>query len=272
MATVSFYPAHHITTGEGGCVLINRGKLVRSVESFRDWGRDCWCATGKANTCGKRFGWCLGELPPSYDHKYIYSHVGYNLKATDMQAAIGVAQLKKLPQFTAARKRNWTLLRQGLEPYSDYLHLPEPAPDSDPSWFGFLITVRADAPFTRTELQRYLEEHHIGTRLLFAGNLARQPAYRDVPYRVADTLARTDVAMSSTFWIGVYPGITEEMIDYVLETFDAFIRYGGRDGIASGASRRFDPARWPGRQPPRTDDRGDDLPDQIQQLDRLPLA
>jgi CDP-6-deoxy-D-xylo-4-hexulose-3-dehydrase len=268
MATASFYPAHHITMGEGGCVLINRGRLMRPVESFRDWGRDCWCAPGKANTCRKRFGWQLGRLPESYDHKYIYSHVGYNLKATDMQAAVGIAQLKKLAQFTAARRRNWALLREGLEPYSEYLALPQAAPHSNPSWFGFLITVRPDAPFTRTELQRYLENHQVGTRLLFAGNLARQPAYADVSYRIAGDLRCTDVAMSSSFWIGVYPGITDEMVGYVLDTFDTFIRRAGRGGEVPLASRRFDPARWPGREPPDARE----LPDPSHALDRVPLA
>jgi CDP-6-deoxy-D-xylo-4-hexulose-3-dehydrase len=268
MATVSFYPAHHITMGEGGCVLINRGKLMRPVESFRDWGRDCWCGPGKANTCGKRFGWQLGQLPESYDHKYIYSHVGYNLKATDMQAAVGIAQLKKLPEFTAARKRNWAMLREGLEPYSDYFLLPQAAPHADPSWFGFLITVRPDAPFTRADLQRYLENNQVGTRLLFAGNLARQPAYQNVRYRIAGDLARTDVAMDSTLWIGVYPGITNEMVEYVLDTFDAFIRHAGRPGVAPAASRQVEPARWPGTEPPVDGE----LPNPSEALDRLPLV
>jgi CDP-6-deoxy-D-xylo-4-hexulose-3-dehydrase len=248
LATVSFYPAHHITMGEGGCVIVNRAKLRRPVESFRDWGRDCWCATGTANTCGKRFNWTLGELPCGYDHKYIYSHVGYNLKLTDMQAAIGVAQLKKLAGFTAARKRNWQLLHEGLAQFSDYLLLPAPAPHSDPSWFGFLLTVRPDAPFTRTDLQRYLEEHSIGTRLLFAGNLVRQPAYADVRYRIAGDLVRTDLAMHSTFWVGVYPGLTEPMIEYVVDTFARFFA-----GVRSGTHRRgsvaarVDPTTWPAR-------------------------
>ena len=246
VATVSFYPAHHITMGEGGCVLVNRGKLKRPVESFRDWGRDCWCATGKANTCQRRFDWQLGDLPYGYDHKYVYSHVGYNLKATDLQAAIGVAQLKKLPQFTALRKRNWGLLREGLERHSHYLALPQAAPDADPSWFGFVITVRPDAPFSRVELQRYLEERGVGTRLLFAGNLLRQPAYRDIEHRVVGELANTDVAMNQTFWVGVYPGLTEEMIEYVIDTFDRFFAQPG-----NGARRAaVDPEQWAGGQAP----------------------
>ncbi len=181
LATLSFYPAHHITMGEGGAVMTNSPQLRVLVESFRDWGRDCWCAPGKDNTCGKRFDWQLGELPCGYDHKYIYSHIGYNLKATDMQAAVGVAQLKKLPGFIEARKRNWKTLRAALAPYEEFLILPEPTPQSDPSWFGFVITVRPDAPFSRTEITRHLEDHKIATRLLFAGDLTRQPAYQGNP-------------------------------------------------------------------------------------------
>jgi CDP-6-deoxy-D-xylo-4-hexulose-3-dehydrase len=223
LATVSFYPAHHITMGEGGCVLTNSPKLKTLVESFRDWGRDCWCAPGKENTCGKRFEWQLGELPYGYDHKYIYSHIGYNLKLTDMQAAVGVAQLKKLPQFIEARKRNWKLLYEGLKPLEEFLILPQPTPGSDPSWFGFAITVRPEAPFTRNDLVRYLENRKIATRLLFGGNLIRQPAYQDVPYRVVAELKNTDVVMNHTFWIGVYPGLTEQMIAYVIETVTTFV-------------------------------------------------
>jgi len=223
LATVSFYPAHHITMGEGGCVLTNSPKLKTLVESFRDWGRDCWCAPGKENTCGKRFEWQLGELPYGYDHKYIYSHIGYNLKLTDMQAAVGVAQLKKLPQFIEARKRNWKLLYEGLKPLEEFLILPQPTPGSDPSWFGFAITVRPEAPFTRNDLVRYLENRKIATRLLFGGNLIRQPAYQDVPRRVVGELKNTDVVMNHTFWVGVYPGLTEQMIAYVIETVTTFV-------------------------------------------------
>jgi CDP-6-deoxy-D-xylo-4-hexulose-3-dehydrase len=224
LATVSFYPAHHITTGEGGMVLTNSPRLKKLVESFRDWGRDCWCAPGVSNTCGKRFEWQLGELPYGYDHKYIYSHVGYNLKMTDMQAAAGLAQLKKLPEFIQIRKRNWQYLHDGLRPYSQFLMLPQPTPHSDPSWFGFLLTVRPEAPFSRNELIQHLEDNKIATRLLFGGNLTRQPAYQNVRYRVVGELTNTDVVMNQTFWIGVYPGLTLPMLDYVIETFAAFFR------------------------------------------------
>ena len=223
LATVSFYPAHHITMGEGGCVLTNSPKLKTLVESFRDWGRDCWCDPGRENTCGKRFEWQLGELPYGYDHKYIYSHIGYNLKLTDMQAAVGVAQLKKLPQFIEARKHNWQLLYEGLKPLEEFLILPQPTPGSDPSWFGFAITVRPEAPFTRNDLVRYLENRKIATRLLFGGNLIRQPAYQDVPYRVVGKLKNTDFVMNHTFWVGVYPGLTEQMIAYIAETMTTFV-------------------------------------------------
>jgi CDP-6-deoxy-D-xylo-4-hexulose-3-dehydrase len=210
--------------GEGGCVLTRHAPLKKLIESFRDWGRDCWCAPGVANTCGKRFEWQLGELPCGYDHKYIYSHVGYNLKMTDMQAAVGVAQLEKLPHFTAVRKRNWQQLYDGLKSFAEFLILPQATPKSDPSWFGFLLTVRPGAPFGRNEIIRYLEERQIATRLLFSGNLTRQPAYQGVNYRVVGALTNTDVVMNQTFWIGVYPKLTPAMIDYVLETFAAFFR------------------------------------------------
>ncbi len=232
LATVSFYPAHHITLGEGGAVLTNKPLLKTLIESFRDWGRDCWCEPGKDNTCGKRFEWQLGELPYGYDHKYTYSHIGYNLKLTDMQAAVGVAQLKKLPGFIVARRQNFARLHAGLQPLQEFLILPEATPNSDPSWFGFPITVREDAPFTRSELVQYLEEHKIGTRLLFAGNLLRQPAYRDIEHRVIGDLAQADQIMNGTFWIGVYPGITPAMIDYVIETFTDFIRQPGHTGAS----------------------------------------
>jgi CDP-4-dehydro-6-deoxyglucose reductase, E1 len=223
VATLSFYPAHHITMGEGGAVMTNSPQLRVLVESFRDWGRDCWCAPGKDNTCGKRFDWQLGELPCGYDHKYVYSHIGYNLKATDMQAAIGVAQLKKLPGFIAARKRNWKTLRSALAPYEEFLILPEPTPESDPSWFGFAITVRPDAPFSRAEITRHLEDNKIATRLLFGGDLTRQPAYKEIPHRVVGDLTNTERIVSNTFWIGVYPGLTGAMLDYVVGHFEQFI-------------------------------------------------
>jgi CDP-6-deoxy-D-xylo-4-hexulose-3-dehydrase len=223
LATLSFYPAHHITMGEGGAVLTSQPKLKTVVESCSDWGRDCWCAPGKADTCGKRFDWQLGELPAGYDHKYIYSHIGYNLKATDMQAAVGVSQLAKLPRFIEARRRNWTRLRAGLVDASEFLLLPEATPHSEPSWFGFAVTVREDAPFTRRALIQHLEERRIGTRLLFGGNLLRQPAYRDIRHRVVGELVNTDVVMNQTFWCGVYPGITDVMVDYVAESIREFV-------------------------------------------------
>ncbi|MEZ4593138.1 MAG: lipopolysaccharide biosynthesis protein RfbH [Chloroflexota bacterium] len=223
LSTVSFYPAHHITMGEGGGVLTNRPELKKLVESFRDWGRDCWCAPGVANTCGKRFDWQLGELPEGYDHKYIYSHVGYNLKMTDMQAAVGVAQLDKLPSFIEIRKRNWQLLRDGLKPYEQFFILPEATPNSDPSWFGFLLSVRPGAPFGRNELVQFLEDNHVATRLLFSGNITRQPAYQNVDYRVVGDLTNTDIVMNQTLWIGVYPRISPDMVAYVLDIFARFL-------------------------------------------------
>ncbi|MFZ0546009.1 MAG: lipopolysaccharide biosynthesis protein RfbH [Candidatus Promineifilaceae bacterium] len=223
LSTVSFYPAHHITMGEGGCVLTRSAVLKKIVESFRDWGRDCWCVPGEQNTCGKRFEWELGQLPYGYDHKYIYSHIGYNLKLTDMQAAVGLAQMEKLPEFIAARKRNWQQLYDGLKPFEAFFCLPEPTPNSDPSWFGFLLTIRPDAPFGRNELIGYLEDHKVATRLLFSGNLLRQPAYQDIPHRVVGPLTNTDLAMTNSFWIGLYPALTAEMLDYTLETFQNFL-------------------------------------------------
>ncbi|WP_298983125.1 lipopolysaccharide biosynthesis protein RfbH [Caldilinea sp.] len=225
LATVSFYPAHHITMGEGGCVLTNRSRLKTLVESFRDWGRDCWCEPGKDNTCGKRFDWRLGELPHGYDHKYIYSHIGYNLKATDMQAAVGVAQLAKLPSFIAARRRNFDLLRQGLSDLQEHLILPEATPFSEPSWFGFPITVAEGAPFTRNELVRFLEQRKIATRLLFGGNLVRQPAYRNQPYRIVGALTNTDRIMNNTFWVGVYPGLNETMLSFIVDSIRLFVNH-----------------------------------------------
>ena len=222
IATLSFYPAHHITMGEGGCVLTKSPKMRTLVESFRDWGRDCWCAPGEENTCAKRFDWQLGGLPHGYDHKYIYSHIGYNLKVTDMQAAVGVAQLKKLPKFIAARKKNWQLLYDGLKAYERFIVLPKAEANSDPSWFGFLITVKPDAPFSRTALTEYLEENKVATRALFAGNLLLQPAFQNIEHRVVGDLDVTNTIMNQTFWIGVYPGITEAMIGYMLDMFGQF--------------------------------------------------
>jgi CDP-6-deoxy-D-xylo-4-hexulose-3-dehydrase len=226
LATVSFYPAHHITMGEGGCVLTDRPALKRLVESFRDWGRDCWCNPGEDNTCGKRFDWQLGDLPCGYDHKYTYSHVGYNLKLTDMQAAVGVAQLRKLDGFVEARKHNFAFLSEGLEGLEEVLLLPEATPNSEPSWFGFALAVRPGAPFTRDELVRHLESRKIRTRLLFGGNLVRQPAYKDVAYRQIGDLPNSDFVMERVFWIGLYPGLSEDSLGYVVETIRDFA--GGR--------------------------------------------
>jgi CDP-6-deoxy-D-xylo-4-hexulose-3-dehydrase len=223
IATVSFYPAHHITMGEGGAVLTGKPALQTIIESFRDWGRDCWCHTGKDNTCGKRFEWQLGSLPCGYDHKYTYSHIGYNLKATDMQAALGSSQIEKLPHFIERRRENFRYLYAALKPMEEFLLLPEATPGSDPSWFGFPIGVRKDAPFTREELTRALEAQKIGTRLLFGGNLLRQPAYEGCEYRAIGDLPNTDFVMNRVFWIGVYPGLTKRMIDFVAATVSAFI-------------------------------------------------
>ncbi len=236
LATVSFYPAHHITMGEGGCVLTNQPLLRTLVESFRDWGRDCWCAPGKENTCGKRFDWQLGELPHGYDHKYIYSHVGYNLKATDMQAAVGVAQLKKLPAFIETRKRNFAYLKAGLKDKNveEHFVLPEATPNSDPSWFGFPLLVRETAPFSRNTLIDFLHGRKIGTRQLFGGNLVRQPAYANLNYRVVGDLPASDRVMNQAFWIGVYPGLTPAMLDYVLETINEI----ASKGVLSDAARK----------------------------------
>lgn len=224
VATTSFYPAHHITMGEGGCVMTDRPRLKTLIESFRDWGRDCWCAPGADNTCGKRFDWQLGDLPAGYDHKYIYSHIGYNLKATDMQAAVGVSQLKKLPGFVDARRRNFDALHAGLKPLSEFLVLPEATPGSEPSWFGFPIAVRPEAPFTRRDVVAHLDQHKIGTRQLFGGNLIRQPAYRDLPRRVVGDLRNSDFVMHQVFWIGVYPGLKPAMIDYVVQVLSDFCK------------------------------------------------
>lgn len=223
LATVSFYPAHHITMGEGGCVLTDRPKLKKLVESFRDWGRDCWCEPGKSNTCGKRFGWQLGDLPHGYDHKYIYSHIGYNLKATDMQAAVGVAQLRKLPDFIATRRRNFAVLHTGLLDLEEFFILPEATSGSEPSWFGFPLAVRPTAPFDRRTVVDSLNRHAIDTRLLFGGNLVRQPAYHSVPHRVVGDLPNSDFVMNHVFWIGVFPGLSNRMIDFSIETLHGLV-------------------------------------------------
>lgn len=218
VATASFYPAHHITMGEGGCVLTSNPKLNKLVESFRDWGRDCWCEPGRDNTCGKRFDWQLGDLPHGYDHKYTYSHIGYNLKLTDMQAAVGVAQLGKLPGFIEARRRNFEILFEGLRDLQEFFILPVATPDSEPSWFGFALAVRPEAPFTRDAIVHHLEANKIGTRLLFGGNLVRQPAYRHVTHRVIGNLSNSDFVMNQVFWIGVYPGLSSAALSYLIKT------------------------------------------------------
>ena len=219
MSTLSFYPAHHITTGEGGAILTKRAALKPIIESFRDWGRDCWCDPGCDNTCLKRFEWQLGELPYGFDHKYTYSHLGYNLKSGDIQAAIGLAQLDRLEDFITLRKRNWNYLYQGLKVLEEYLHLPRATENSDPSWFGFAMSVRQNSPLTRNELVSKLDSKKIGTRLLFGGNLLKQPAFKNTPKRVCGELKTTNQVMSDTLWIGVWPGLTLEMLDYVIETF-----------------------------------------------------
>jgi len=217
LSTFSFYPAHHITTGEGGAVLVKKAAHKTIVESFRDWGRDCWCPPGCDNTCLKRYEWTLGELPPGYDHKYTYSHLGYNLKSGDIQAAIGLAQLDRLDSFIDLRRRNWAYLKSGLKGLEEFLVLPEASPDSDPSWFGFAITVKENGPKNRNQIVRELNELKIATRLLFGGNLLRQPAFNGTPRRVVGELTNTDIVMTDTFWIGVWPGLTIPMLDYMIE-------------------------------------------------------
>ena len=214
IATLSFYPAHHITMGEGGAVFTNSDELKKIAESFRDWGRDCYCRPGKDNTCGKRFCQRLGNLPFGYDHKYTYSHLGYNLKITDMQAACGLAQLDKAPQFIQARKDNYALLKEFLKPCEEFIHLPEATEHSDPSWFGFPITLRDNCPVNRLDLLNYLDKNKIGTRLLFAGNLTRQPYMAGAKYRISGDLTNTDIVMNNTFWIGVQPSLTKEMLEF----------------------------------------------------------
>lgn len=220
LGSLSFYPAHQMTMGEGGAVLVNKARYIRIARSVRDWGRDCWCAPGESNTCGKRFGWCLGDLPEGYDHKYVYSHVGYNLKPTDLQAAIGLAQLERVPDFVAARRRNFDLLYRGLEGFGDRLLLPRTDPRAEASWFGFPITVAGET--SRQSLVRWLETGNIETRTVFGGNILRQPGYRDIPHRVFGTLERSDRIARDTFFIGLHPGLTEEMLAYVVDRFDRF--------------------------------------------------
>ena len=222
IATCSFYPAHHITMGEGGAVFTNNKELISIAESFRDWGRDCYCNPGCENTCGKRFSQNLGDLPQGYDHKYIYSHLGYNLKISDMQAACGLAQLIRLPEFIEKRNYNFNYLLSRLSTLSDYLEFIEPTKKSIPSWFGFPITVKKSSVFRRNDLTYYLDQYKIGTRLLFAGNITKQPSFKDVGYRIQGTLKNTNIIMNQTFWLGVYPGIETEHLDYVIEKLEGF--------------------------------------------------
>lgn len=222
LATLSFYPAHHITTGEGGAVLTADDELGRLVRSFRDWGRDCYCEGGENNTCGKRFTQQFGTLPKGYDHKYVYSHIGYNLKMTDMQAAIGTAQMAKVDSFVEKRKKNYALLAKGLKPYADQISVAQPTPKSDPAWFSLIISVRPNADFTRNELTEFLETHQIETRNLFSGNLLRHPAFMDIEHRLVGDLLNTDYITENTFFVGLYPGLTPAHIDYILNVFSSF--------------------------------------------------
>lgn len=224
ISTLSFYPAHHITAGEGGACLIQSPMVKKVLQSFRDWGKDCWCPPGKDNTCGKRFSCQMGDLPEGYDHKYTFSRIGYNLKATDMQASLLVSQLKKLPFFIERRRHNWQALREGLDKYKKYFRFMQSIEGANPSWFGFLISVKESATFTRRELIDYLEEHKIGTRLVFGGNLLKQPAYANIQCKVFQDLVGSDVVANYSFWIGVHPSITDEHIEYILKTFDEFMR------------------------------------------------
>ncbi len=234
IATFSFYPAHQITMGEGGAVITNNPLIHRSIRQFRDWGRDCWCDTGKDNTCRKRFSWKMGELPYGYDHKYTYSQIGYNLKLTDFQAAIGVAQLKKLPGFIKKRKENYKKLYEFFSQYKKYFILMKENPKEDPCWFGFPLIVRADAPFTRNELTEYLEKNRIGTRNVFSGNLLRHPAYLKIKHRTVGKMKNADLVMNHAFWLGVFPGINEKMIEYTEEVIRKFLAdYAGQNQLKS---------------------------------------
>lgn len=222
IATLSFYPAHHITMGEGGAVFTNNAELRTIAESFRDWGRDCYCAPGCDDTCGKRFGQQFGSLPAGYDHKYVYAHLGYNLKITDMQAACGLAQLDRAAEFVATRKRNFELLKERLASLSDFLEIAEATPNSDPSWFGFPVTLKESSGVTRVDLLKYLDQHRIGTRLLFAGNLTRQPYFKSIEYRIVGELTNTDRTMNQTFWLGVQPSLGQEHFEFVAEKLEEF--------------------------------------------------
>ncbi len=225
IATCSFYPAHHITLGEGGAVFTSDGILAKIIRSIRDWGRDCWCKTGMDNTCGMRFGWQLGEMPYGYDHKYTYSELGYNLKVTDIQAALGVVQLDKIDEFVAKRKANFKTLYNGLQKFEKYFVLPKWLDNADPSWFGFLLTVKEDAPFDRDAIVHFLQDKQIATRYLFAGNLTKQAYFinNKIEYRVVGDLKNTDLVMNNTFWVGVYPALTTEMMEYVVACFEEFV-------------------------------------------------
>jgi CDP-6-deoxy-D-xylo-4-hexulose-3-dehydrase len=223
IATLSFYPAHHITMGEGGAVFTNNYELKQIAESFRDWGRDCYCPPGKDNTCNKRFAWQLGGLPFGYDHKYTYSHLGFNLKITDMQAACALAQLSKAPEFIQARKDNFKFLKERLSTCEEFLQLPEATKDSDPSWFGFPITVKTNSPVSRLDLLDYLNQNKIGTRLLFAGNLTKQPYMANRTYRISGDLVHTDNVMNHTFWLGVQPALSHEMLEYTASKIESFL-------------------------------------------------
>ncbi|KRE75860.1 hypothetical protein ASL11_00805 [Paenibacillus sp. Soil750] len=223
IATSSFYPPHHMTMGEGGAVYTNDAKLKMIIESFRDWGRDCWCPSGCDDTCKKRFGWQLGSLPEGYDHKYTYSHIGYNLRVTDMQAAVGIEQLKKVPAFVQARINNFNRLLNGLRDLEEYFILPRATVNADPSWFGFILTIKDGMPFNRSEIVSFLENSRIQTRMLFAGNLVRQPAFQDVEYRIHNNLKNTDKILYDTFLVGVYPGMNDEMVDYMVSKIHEFV-------------------------------------------------
>ncbi len=223
ISTLSFYPAHHITMGEGGAVLTNSNRLKLEIDSFRDWGRDCWCKSGHDDTCGKRFDWQLGDLPYGYDHKFTYSNIGYNLKATDLQASIGYAQLDKLNEFIIKRKENWSKVNSIIEKYSKYFIPHKKERNTDPSWFGYAISVRENPKFSRDDIVKYLNENRVATRLMFGGNLVRQPAYKDKEFKIDDSIENADFVMKNTFWIGVYPGITDDMIEYIDSVFESFL-------------------------------------------------